>query len=88
MLEYRLSYLNWARVGDHVSVHSTLSGFDEKTQRVSHWMLDPLTGQAWAFAEAVAVNFDLDTRKTVPIPPQAHAALNAHLKPGFRFGDD
>lgn len=87
VLEYRLNYLDWARLGDHVSVHSTLSGFDEKTQRISHWMLDPITGEAWAFAEAVAVNFDLDARKVIPIEGAARDLLTTHLRTGFRFGD-
>jgi len=85
VLEYRLSYLDWPRAGDHVSLHSGLAGFDDKTQRLGHWMIDPISGQPWAFAEAVAVNFDLDTRKVVPIADEAKAVLQGFLKPDLRF---
>ena len=35
--------------------------------------MDPETGLAWMTSEAVAVTFDLDTRKVIPAPPE-HAA--------------
>jgi acyl-CoA thioester hydrolase len=86
VLEYRLAYLNWPRCGDHVAVRSGLAGHDEKTQRVGHWMIDPLSGAPWAFAEAVAVSFDLDTRKIIPIAEAARPVLDAHVRPGLSFG--
>ena len=85
VLEYRLTYLDWPRCGDHVAVCSGLAGYDDKTQRVGHWMIDPLNGAPWAFAEAVAVSFDLDTRKVIPIAAAARPALEAHVRPDLRF---
>ena len=85
VLEYRLTYLDWPRAGDHVSLHSGLGGYDDKTQRLGHWLLDPVSGQAWGFAEAVAVNFDLDTRKTIPIADEAKAVLETFVRPDLRF---
>jgi acyl-CoA thioester hydrolase len=41
--------------------------------RVAHWMLDPATGGALGTSEAVAITFDLDARKAVPITPAAQA---------------
>jgi acyl-CoA thioester hydrolase len=77
VLEYRLAYLDWPRAGDRVVVRSGLAGVDSRTQRMIHWMLDPQTGRPWSVSEAVAVTFDLDLRKIVPVSPQAQAALNA-----------
>ena len=42
---------------------------------------------AWAFAEAVAVSFDLDTRKVIPIAEAARPVLEAHVRPDLRFTD-
>ncbi len=85
VLEYRLLYLDWPMAGDHVELRSGLQGFEEKTQRLNHWLLDPVTGKAWATSEAVAVNFDLDTRKTVPIQPEARAVMGRYVKAGLGF---
>jgi acyl-CoA thioester hydrolase len=77
VLEYRLVHLNWPRAGDRVVIRSGLAGADHRTQRMVHWMLDPATGKAWGTSEAVAVTFDLDARKIVPVTPKAQAALEA-----------
>ena len=75
VLEYRLAQLAWPRAGDRVELRSGLVGADSRTMRVAHWMLDPTTGQPWATSEAVAVTFDLDARKVVPISDTARAEL-------------
>jgi acyl-CoA thioester hydrolase len=75
VLEYRLAYLNWPRAGDRVELRSGLMGSDPRTMRMAHWLLDPATGQAWATSEAVAITFDLDARKAVPITEAARAEL-------------
>ena len=83
VLEYRLIYLEWPTVGDHVELRSGLQGFEEKTQRLNHWLLDPVSGKAWATSEAVAVNFDLDTRKSIPILHEAREVLAGYTRPGL-----
>jgi acyl-CoA thioester hydrolase len=83
VLEYRLLYLDWPRAGDHLELRSGLSAVEDKTQRMVHWLLDPLTGKAWGSAEAVAVNFDLDARKIIPIAPEARALLQEHIITGL-----
>lgn len=83
VLEYRLIYLGWPMAGDHVELRSGLRGFDDKTQRMNHWMLDPVSGRAWGTSEAVAVNFDLDTRKIIPIAPAAREALAPFVTEGL-----
>ena len=87
VLEYRLAYLDWPRIGDHVAVRSGLASIEEKTQRIGHWLINPLNGAAWGFSEAVAVNFDLDSRKTIPISDQAREILTKRLVRGHRFGE-
>ena len=76
VLEYRLAHLDWPRIGDAVVIRSGLAGADHRTQRMIHWLLDPMTGKAWGTSEAVAVTFDLEARKIVPVSPKALAALN------------
>jgi len=77
VLEYRLAYLRWPQAGDRVELRSGLMGADPRTMRMAHWMIDPATGLAWGTSEAVAITFDLDARKAVPISPAAQAALKA-----------
>ena len=40
-------------------------------------VLDPATGEPWGTSQAVAVTFDLDARKVVPVTDAAQAALAA-----------
>lgn len=85
VLEYRLLYLDWPRAGDHLEIRSGLAEIGEKTQRLIHWMLDPLSGRPWGAAEAVAINLDLDARRIIPIAPEARARLQDALIPGLRL---
>jgi acyl-CoA thioester hydrolase len=48
-----------------------------------HWMIDPQSGRPWGVSEAVAVTFDLDARKIVPISDAARAELMKHAKAGL-----
>ncbi len=83
VLEYRLIYLDWPHAGDHVELRSGLRAFDDKTQRITHWLLDPVSGRPWAVSEAVAINLDLDARKIVPISAEAQKALKAFVSEGL-----
>lgn len=83
VLEYRLAYLAWPQAGDRVELRSGLIGSDPRTMRMVHWMVDPATGAPWATSEAVAITFDLDARKAVPITPAAQAALKAFSLEGL-----
>lgn len=83
VLEYRLVYLAWPRAGDRVELRSGLIGADARTMRAAHWMLDPATGEAWGTSEAMAITFDLDARKVVPITDAARAALAKHEVAGL-----
>ena len=83
VMEYRILHHDWPRAGDHVEVRSGLSETTPRIRRVIHWMVDPISGKPWVTAEAIALSFDLDTRKVIDINPQAHAALSAQVIPGL-----
>ena len=83
VLEYRIVHLAWPRAGDRIEIRSGLLGTDARTMRVVHWMLDPATGEPWGTSEAVAITFDLDARKVVPVTDAARAALAAHEVKGL-----
>ncbi|MEM1105231.1 MAG: thioesterase family protein [Pseudomonadota bacterium] len=81
VLEYRLVYRRWPRMGDLFEIRSSLARAETKTHSLVHWMLDPISGEAWMTSEAVAVTFDLDARKVLPTPPALMAELET-LAPG------
>lgn len=85
VLEYRLHYIRRPRFGDVIAVHSATKEVTEKTFRVGHWILDGATGEALAIAEAIAVFFDLETRKAVPIAGRDRNYLEANLVPQSGF---
>lgn len=85
VLEYRLIYRKWPRAGDRFVIHSSLASVAEKTHTLAHWILDPDTGEAWLTSEAVAVTFDLATRKVIPTPAEEMQALEKMAPRGLRL---
>lgn len=65
VLEYRLLYRAYPGAGDTFEAYSSLARTEEKFHSIIHWLVDPRTGKAWLTSEAVAVTFDLDTRKII-----------------------
>ncbi|MDB5499008.1 MAG: hypothetical protein JWP28_3039 [Phenylobacterium sp.] len=82
-LEYRLIHLDWPRAGDRVELRSGASGGDARFRRLTHWLLDPDSGRAWGVAEAIAVSFDLETRKIVTLSDEALAEADARVIAGL-----
>jgi acyl-CoA thioester hydrolase len=82
-LEYRLTHLNWPRAGDRVELRSGASGGDARFRKLTHWLLDPESGRPWGVAEAIAVSFDLETRKIITLSDEALAAANAQVIEGL-----
>jgi acyl-CoA thioester hydrolase len=82
-LEYRLIHLAWPRAGDRVELRSGSGGGDARFRRLIHWLLDPATGRPWGVAEAIAVSFDLETRKLITLSDAALAQANAGAVPGL-----
>lgn len=83
VLEYRIIYLARPRIGDRFEVRSGVAGFDERAQRMVHWMVDPASGGAWATSEAYAVSLDLDARKIIPITGEARERMLSRVTPGL-----
>ncbi|HWA00307.1 MAG TPA: thioesterase family protein [Caulobacterales bacterium] len=83
VVEARIVFRAWARAGDLVEVHSAAVELTPKLTRVVHWLIDPASGGAWASIEAVAINFDLATRKAVDLPADLIAARQAHVVAGM-----
>ncbi|MEO0982367.1 MAG: thioesterase family protein [Pseudomonadota bacterium] len=84
VLEYRLVYRRWPRAGDLFEVRTGLGGTGEKTHSLVHWVLDPVSGGAWATCEAVAVTFDIESRKIIPTEPEQIAELESLAPTGLK----
>ncbi len=85
VLEYRLIYRKWPRAGDRFVIHTSLADVAEKTHTLSHWVMNPDTGEAYITSEAVAVTFDLETRKVIPTPPEQIAELEKLAPKGLKL---
>ena len=83
VLEYRLAYRRWPKAGDRIEVRSGVVRVEEKTHALSHWLVDPDGGPAWCTSEAVAVTFDLKTRKTIAASPEQRQELEAFRVDGL-----
>jgi len=70
-LEYRLIHHAWPRAGD------------ARFRRLVHWLLDPETGRPWGSAEAIAVSFDLETRKLITLSDAEFARVEADAVKGL-----
>ncbi len=82
-LEYRLIHHAWPRAGDRVELRSGSAKGDARFRRLVHWLLDPDTGRAWGSAEAIAVSFDLETRKIITLSDEELAKAEATAVPGL-----
>lgn len=78
-VELRQIHHRLPRIGDRLALRSGLSGLTGKVNRLTHWLLDPATGEAWAETEMLTVNFDLEARKAVELPPALVEILAAEL---------
>lgn len=78
-LEYRLIYFDHAPAGTPFELRSGLAALDSKRMRMNHWLIDAVTGAAVATAENVSVNFDLELRSTIVLPPEIETAMQAHV---------
>lgn len=82
-LEYRLVHHAWPRAGDRIELRSGSAGGDARFRRLVHWLLDPDTGRPWGSAEAIAVSFDLETRKIITLSDDELARVEADAVPGL-----
>jgi acyl-CoA thioester hydrolase len=83
VLDYRFVYAEWPRMGDRLEIRSGLSDAQARVRRMTHWILDPASGRAWAAAEAVAAAFDLDSRKMIALTESQLAPWRAAVTAGL-----
>jgi len=82
-LEYRYVFHERPQLGDVIEVRSGLKGLGRKTTQLCHWIFNVETGRCAATSEAVAVSFDLTTRKSIELSPEARSALEQRIVPGL-----
>lgn len=81
VVEARLVFRRFPRAGDLIEIFSGVAEVGDKTLRLAHWLVDPQSGAAWASMEAVALTFDIATRKAISPTPEARAAMQARVIP-------
>jgi acyl-CoA thioester hydrolase len=79
VVEARMVFRRFPRPGELIEVHSGVAEVGEKTLRLVHWIADPESGAAWASMEAVALTFDIATRKTIAPSAEARAAMEQRV---------
>lgn len=84
VVEARLVFRRFPRAGDLIEVHSGIVEIAEKTLRIVHWIVDPETGLAWASMEAVALTFDVHTRKAMTPSAEARERVSKLIVPNYR----
>ncbi len=84
VVEARFVFRRFPRAGELIEVRSGIVEIGEKTLRIVHWILDPETGAAWASMEAVALTFDVNTRKALTPGADARARVSTLVVAGLR----
>jgi len=82
-VEFRIAPRRWPRAGDHIEVRSAVTEVMPKANRLVHWLIDPVSGLGWASVEAVAISFDLATRKAYEAPAAMREALAKFAVPAM-----
>lgn len=77
--EARMAVRKFPRAGDLIELHSGIAEMSGKTLRIVHWICDPVSGDAWATFEVVALSFDTATRKAVTPSEEARAAMKPRM---------
>lgn len=82
-IEFRLAYFDMPEAGAGLVLRSGFAAAGPKVQTMVHWLLDPLSGRAWASAEMVVVSLDLDARKAIALGDEGLEMLQARVVPGL-----
>ncbi len=85
VLEYRLVYRRWPKAGDRFEVYASFAEAAEKVHSIIYWMMDPDGQTPWMTCEAVAVTFDLETRKILPTNTDHIAKLESLAPAGLQL---
>ena len=83
VVEARLVMRRFPRAGELIEIHSGITEIGDKTLRIVHWIIDPESGSAWASMEAVALTFDVHTRKALTPTAEARARVQEIVVPGL-----
>lgn len=83
VVEARIVFRRFPRAGELIEVHSGITEIADKTLRIVHWIIDPESGAAWASMEAVALTFDINTRKAITPSEEARARVSKLVVPGL-----
>ncbi len=83
MLECHILHHRMPRLGSHLWLRSGLARVEPRFNHIVHWLLDPISGEPWATAQAVAAVFDLEARKVVERTPEQLEKLSAQAIPGL-----
>jgi acyl-CoA thioester hydrolase len=67
--EQHIEYKRELRAGDVVTVRSAVDEVKDKVIRLTHEMTNDETGEVAAIMHLVAVYFDTEVRKSLPLPP-------------------
>jgi acyl-CoA thioester hydrolase len=78
-VELRTVYHRWPQAGERLVLRSGISVLTPKMARLTHWLLDPATGLAWAETEMLVVHFDLHARRAVELKPAVLALMGEGL---------
>jgi acyl-CoA thioester hydrolase len=84
-LEYRFAFHSWPRHGDVIEVWSGLIGLGNKTLSMIHYLFDRQSGECVAAAEAIAVWFDLTSRRALVVPDETRARLASKVLSGLQL---
>jgi acyl-CoA thioester hydrolase len=68
-VEQHIEYKRELRAGDVVTVRSAVDEVKDKVIRLTHEMTNDETGEVAAIMHLVAVYFDTEARKSLPLPP-------------------
>lgn len=79
VVEARLVFRRWPRAGDLIEIFTGVAEVGDKTQRLVHWLCDPRTDLVWASLEAVALTFDIATRKTITPGAETLSRMRARI---------
>lgn len=83
VLEYRLVYRRWPEAGDILEVRTGLGAVQSKVHSLVHWVTNPISGKVYCTSEAVAVTFDINTRKVIAADPEHMTLLEERVPKGL-----
>jgi acyl-CoA thioester hydrolase len=84
-LEFLIQLGDLPESGDCWEVRSGLARADGRTMNIVNWMLHPFSGRAFGTMEVVAICFDLETRRLLPIASAAQAEMAGWIVPNLEL---